>query len=813
MIDTEEQKGINTSKMRQRFRRLSDWLGLSDSPTPSEAEQEDKQDGIDVTKPALGRRSSKKVIPGLPRPATFKRQLSERRDRLIPHEPSTIEPRDVSVERRRAVSVPQNFLSTTPHLPESPPPAFSSTQETSTTEREGITTEDEKQQPPEPVITEVASTDISPGSEDPPPPFTPWSDDGEYLSEAELEEELEKRWILNVSMHFRDRSDREKFFVTFAETPNRWRRLTISLDYRDAPPDSLERDLKELRYQREKSARIYEAVRDSLPEIQFFNTVTNLKLQTTDGRLHVHVTQDMNEIISFPPRLTIKHLDCPVYPEKAVEFDSHLSGFVYKVNVHGRVFIKKEIPGPDAVDEFLYEINALHALRDSKNVIQFGGVIVDDEGEFVKGLLINFASKGAMIDLLYEEKGRLTWSRRERWAYQIIRGLSEIHEAGFVQGDLTLSNVVIDDKDDAKIIDINRRGCPVGWEPPEMKGLIANNQKVAMYIGVKSDLYQLGMILWSLAMENDEPDMELGRGPLRFEGSSDDIPGWYRDVVRVCLNERPQDRVSAKELLGRFQEESKVVSDEMKTDGEVHVNREQQTPPPSEAHSSYTPPRGRTLHLDQPTWAEDIPPSTLTPPPISMIEEDPDEEEPQIISISPPTSRSPSPSPTISPKLPNYLPEEGSQPLPIPNIEPDKASTDAATTRIQPTDTTHHVKSSSTTSSERWEEIEIQGHPYLIRRSELENLKLEVDEEVDDGGHGREEEGGPVEEMQKKDGTGAAVEIGDVQEEQVQEQAETKTETERKREKEKEKDGTDRDSSSAVDDSPILIDRVSEQTD
>ena len=60
------------------------------------------------------------------------------------------------------------------------------------------------------------------------------------------------------------------------------------------------------------------------------------------------------------------------------------------------------------------------------------------------------------------------WARRERWAKQIINGLSNIHEAGFVQGDFSLSNIVIDDKDEAQIIDINRRGCPVGWESPEM---------------------------------------------------------------------------------------------------------------------------------------------------------------------------------------------------------------------------------------------------------------------------------------------------------------------------------------------------------
>lgn len=125
---------------------------------------------------------------------------------------------------------------------------------------------------------------------------------------ADLRDELDTRWILNLSMHFRDKSDREKFFVTYAETPNHWRRVTISCDYRNAEPGSLEMDLKELQFQRDKSMQIYESIRDSLPEIQFYDTVTNLKLETTDGRLHVHVTEDVNEIIPYPPRYTVAHI-------------------------------------------------------------------------------------------------------------------------------------------------------------------------------------------------------------------------------------------------------------------------------------------------------------------------------------------------------------------------------------------------------------------------------------------------------------------------------------------------------------------------
>jgi serine/threonine protein kinase len=373
---------------------------------------------------------------------------------------------------------------------------------------------------------------------------------------TQLEAELDSRWILNLSMHFRDRSDREKFFVTYAETPTRWRRVTISCDYRNAEPGSLEMDLKELQYQRDKSIQIFESIRDSLPEIQFYNTVTNLKLETSESRLHVHVTEDTNEIIPYPPKTSVEHIlqDDLFRPteirESELAFDSHISGFVYKVRYCGKDYIKKEIPGPDTVDEFLYEINALHALTGSDSVIQLEAIVVDDQRETVKGLLISFAEQGALVDLLYDHKGEISWDDRVRWAQQAVQGLSEIHEEGYVQGDFTLSNIVIDSENNAKIIDINRRGCPVGWEPPEIAKKIQSNQRISMYIGEKSDLYQLGMTLWALAMDDDEP--ERHDSPLSTDDFPLYVPCWYINIVNVCLKEKPKDRLSAKELLKIF---------------------------------------------------------------------------------------------------------------------------------------------------------------------------------------------------------------------------------------------------------------------
>lgn len=499
----------------------------------------------------LTRRLSRRVGVGLPRSTPFKRSIPERPDRLAPEH-----------EQRRAQSAdrssPSNARSQSPLPPTGPRLSAPEVQWLGPTPTTMVDESPDDFDPfasPEPleplelVETEEPNEDTSLYADwegdlttDPPEVEAPAPDT--------IDMDLDNRWILNLSMHFRDRSEREKFFITYVENPYQWRRVTISCDYRGAEPDSLEADLKGLRYQRDKSVRIYESLRDSLADIQFYDTVTNLKVETSDGRLHVHVTEDVNEIIPYPPISSIGHLaGARCIPETHLHFDAHLSGFVYKVQQGGHNFIKKEIPGPDTVDEFLYEINALHALVGSPNVIQVGGIVVDEHHQKVKGLLISYAERGALVDILYDQRGRIAFARRERWAKEIVQGLCEIHESGYVQGDFTLSNIVVDAEDKAFIIDINRRGCPVGWEPPEIAQKIESNQRISMYIGVKTDLYQLGMTLWALAMQEDEPERQPR--PL-FLGFDVDVPDYYRRIVDICLSPMPRHRISAKELLSFF---------------------------------------------------------------------------------------------------------------------------------------------------------------------------------------------------------------------------------------------------------------------
>ena len=539
-------------EQRRRFRGFLNFRKWSRSeeqaPCPDPKQDTPPQTPV---RPGVGRRFSRKGFVGLPRSTTFKRQEEEQRKNLTPVEPTIKERRDVSKVRQRALSAvpaPPRQARRERSVPPDLCHAFPSIDE-----RIHVYT---FMQPPQEPQEQV------PPPPPPPPQPPPNFQDEAPISEAscddtvdeELAEELKKKWILNLSMHFRDKSPREKFFLTYAESPDKWKRVTVSCDYRDAPPNSLEADLQSLHYQKDKSARVYESIRMSLPDIQFYNTVTNLKLETKDERLHVHVTEDINEIIPYPSVHLVEHLSCQQYKESELHFDEHMSGFVYRVSVHEHTWIKKEIPGPDSVDEFLYEVNALSELVDAENVIQLKGLVVNEDKSLIKGLLLGYAEQGALIDILYDSKEghipRVPWDRRERWAKQIVQGLSNIHEAGFVQGDFTLSNIVIDNNNEAQIIDINRRGCPVGWESPEMVPLVESGQRLSMYIGVKSDLYQLGMVLWSLAMEKDEPERQLR--PLTLDDADAEVPDYFRNVAAICLAEKSKQRMAARDLLALF---------------------------------------------------------------------------------------------------------------------------------------------------------------------------------------------------------------------------------------------------------------------
>lgn len=318
--------GVNFQNLwRRLFRRDS---GSSSGPSAASSRQgspkkeDEPKDPRDPKASGLMRRVSRKVVPGLPRAQTFKRQQSELRNNLEPVQPTPAERRAVSVDRRMQAASQNGSLSLIPSNPRTSAPDFinhsfsAAPSVPSLPSVASLPIDPVEEKVFDHLLDTVDPTEEDPSQEDPPedvadapmgeyiedlPPHVPDSvslvdtlsmTNSQY--DAMIHDELERTWILNLSMHFRDKSKREKFFVTYREQDTLWRRVTVSLDYRNAPENSLEAELAETKFQREKNAEIYKAIRESLRDIQFYDTVTNLKLQTTENRLHVHVVEDVN---------------------------------------------------------------------------------------------------------------------------------------------------------------------------------------------------------------------------------------------------------------------------------------------------------------------------------------------------------------------------------------------------------------------------------------------------------------------------------------------------------------------------------------
>lgn len=211
-----------------------------------------------------------------------------------------------------------------------------------------------------------------------------------------------------------------------------------------------------------------------------------------------------------------------------------------------------------------------------------------------------------------------------------------------------------------------------------------------MYIGVKSDLFQLGMTLWALAMQEDEPERQSR--PLRVPADAK-IPDYCTAVIHLCLSDKPQDRLSAKELLALFP---------------AHL--------PEPPVSSLLPPWNvQDPPTSRPPYYDTIPISFPHDQTACLDDHDDNHHRPNVVYVTPaeyrnddeldypPRGRQPS---THALHLSDYQPS---------NYLPSSASPQPDGRRsISQSDFETHVASPDLRLEPRFEEVEIDGTQYLV---------------------------------------------------------------------------------------------------
>lgn len=131
------------------------------------------------------------------------------------------------------------------------------------------------------------------------------SDDEESLTDSQYDDminhELEYSWKPDRTgqPQIRTGSDGytagETFHANYKiSSPPFSRVVVVSVDYEGAPNNSLEMYLFQTKGHRERHAIIYEAIRESLVDIDFYDTATRLELRTVNGRQHILASEELS---------------------------------------------------------------------------------------------------------------------------------------------------------------------------------------------------------------------------------------------------------------------------------------------------------------------------------------------------------------------------------------------------------------------------------------------------------------------------------------------------------------------------------------
>ena len=163
---------------------------------------------------------------------------------------------------------------------------------------------------------------------------------------------------------------------------------------------------------------------------------------------------------------------------------------------------------PVPSQETLYNIQLFHCMRGTPGFAKLVSVVTDKHTTHAKSCLIEFPRARNRLDDIAQGRP-LPWTRRERWARQLLEYVYKAHSKGFVIGSLMRFRppVVIGSTDSVLLWHFKSK-LPMGskgrlYYPPEFQHYKyvsqGTNEADPGDITTKTDLYHLGLLLWLLA--------------------------------------------------------------------------------------------------------------------------------------------------------------------------------------------------------------------------------------------------------------------------------------------------------------------------
>ena len=284
-------------------------------------------------------------------------------------------------------------------------------------------------------------------------------------------------------------------------------------------------------------------------------------------------------------------LGCPRYLENEITQIALLDPpSRFAACIDGMLVYETKFASSIPSSELLYNIQLLHCMKGVSGFAKLVGIVVDTTGKHLKSYLIEFPRARWKVEEV-AQKSSITWERREKWAKQLVEGVSQLHSKGFVVGTLTSSRspVLIDSSDCVQFWSFKQKfemGRTLGaYYPPECYHFRDISPTISEAKGPnvtsKTDIFHLGLILWLLAENlprtrmspvcmregcNAQGDPFCDRShldPIALPRLSESIPQYYRQIIDACRAESPNKRPAAWRLLKLFPSTSKFGSSQV----------------------------------------------------------------------------------------------------------------------------------------------------------------------------------------------------------------------------------------------------------
>ncbi|RHZ80383.1 hypothetical protein Glove_136g1 [Diversispora epigaea] len=211
-------------------------------------------------------------------------------------------------------------------------------------------------------------------------------------------------------------------------------------------------------------------------------------------------------------------------------------------------------------NDFLQEIKNQLKFRGKNSVAIYGITKNPTENEYM--MVMNYAEYGSLRKLLNNKFEKLTWGKKSYILVNIVYGLKNIHEMGLMHKDFHSGNIVNQKLTLSHITDFGL--CkPVSENDPEkIYGVIPYMAPETLSRGEytqASDIYSFGMIMLEVLTSyppyyniphNENLAIDICKG-LKPEIKCE-IPQFFKEIIKKCLNFEPLNRPTAEELHSQF---------------------------------------------------------------------------------------------------------------------------------------------------------------------------------------------------------------------------------------------------------------------